>query len=113
MGRRVRVQFAGALYHVMCRGDRREDIFYDDADRLLFLKTLWQTCDRTGFVIFSYVLIFGNEYSLMASNRQLQTIVKDFSDKIYKAKDSTDRLDLLLVRGVSPRLLTGVERKKV
>ena len=64
MGRRVRVQFAGALYHVMCRGDRREDIFYDDADRLLFLKTSWQTCDRTGFVIYSYVLM-SNHYHLL------------------------------------------------
>lgn len=49
--------------------------------------------------------IFGNEYSLMASNRQLQTIVKDFSDKIYKAKDSTDRPDLLLAANVENRHL--------
>ncbi|MEX1118129.1 MAG: hypothetical protein WEB60_04975 [Terrimicrobiaceae bacterium] len=38
--------------------------------------------------------IFDKEYSLMESSRQLQTIVKDFTDKIYKAKDPTDRPDL-------------------
>ena len=49
--------------------------------------------------------IFGNEYSLMASNRQLQTIVKDFSDKIYKDRDAADRPDLLLSANVENRHL--------
>ena len=30
MAREVRVEFEGATYHVMCRGDRRENIFEDD-----------------------------------------------------------------------------------
>jgi hypothetical protein len=34
MPRPLRIQYAGARYHVMSRGDRREAIFYDDADRL-------------------------------------------------------------------------------
>jgi hypothetical protein len=33
MPRPLRVQFAGALYHVMSRGDRRENVFLDDVDR--------------------------------------------------------------------------------
>ena len=41
----------------------------------------------------------------MASNRQLQTIVKDFSNKIYKAKDDSDRPDLLLAANVENRHL--------
>ena len=40
MPRRVRIQFEGAIYHVMCRGNRREDIFEDDADCECFLQTL-------------------------------------------------------------------------
>ena len=42
MARKLRIEFAGALYHVMNRGDRREPIFKDDADRELFLDTLWR-----------------------------------------------------------------------
>ncbi len=38
--RELRLQYAGAFYHVMSRGDRREDIFLDDVDRQDFLKTL-------------------------------------------------------------------------
>lgn len=39
MARKIRVEFKGATYHVMCRSDRREDIFEDDADRVRFLET--------------------------------------------------------------------------
>ena len=39
MARQMRVEYAGAVYHVMNRGDRREEIFQDDADRELFLAT--------------------------------------------------------------------------
>jgi hypothetical protein len=38
--RKIRVQYPAAIYHVMTRGDRREDIFHDDVDRQDFLKTL-------------------------------------------------------------------------
>jgi len=34
MARKLRVQYPGAVYHIMNRGDRREDIFEDDADRV-------------------------------------------------------------------------------
>jgi hypothetical protein len=40
MPRKMRVEHPGAIYHVMDRGDRREDIFLDDVDRQDFLKTL-------------------------------------------------------------------------
>jgi hypothetical protein len=36
----VRVQYPGAMYHVMSRGARREDIYLNDVDRHDFLKTL-------------------------------------------------------------------------
>ena len=40
MARRLRVQYRGAIYHVMNRADRREPIFQDDADRRRFVETL-------------------------------------------------------------------------
>jgi hypothetical protein len=36
MARPLRIQYAAARYHVMSQGDRREAIFYDDADRVEF-----------------------------------------------------------------------------
>jgi hypothetical protein len=49
--------------------------------------------------------IFGNEYSLMASNRQLQSIIRDFTEKAYAGKDAADRPDLLLAANVENRHL--------
>ena len=39
MTRKTRVEFEGAVYHVLDRGDRREAILGDDADRERFLLT--------------------------------------------------------------------------
>ena len=36
MARPIRIEFEGALYHVTSRGDRREAIYEDDADRTRF-----------------------------------------------------------------------------
>jgi len=49
--------------------------------------------------------IFGNEYSLMASNRQLQSIIRDFTERSYRDKDAADRPDLLLAANVENRHL--------
>ena len=51
MPRQVRIEFPGATYHVMCRGDRREDIFRDDGDREMMLATLAETVERTGWQV--------------------------------------------------------------
>ena len=45
--RKVRLEYPGAIYHLMNRGDRREAIFHDDADRKLFLATRAETCQKT------------------------------------------------------------------
>ena len=49
MPRQIRVQYPGAIYHVMSRGDRREDIYLDDVDRQEFLKTLAEACQKTAW----------------------------------------------------------------
>jgi REP element-mobilizing transposase RayT len=64
MPRKVRIEFKGARYHMMCRGDRREAVFHDNRDREGFLETLGEVCARCGFLIYSYVLM-GNHYHLL------------------------------------------------
>ena len=64
MGRKPRIEYAGAIYHVMCRGNRREEIFRDDQDRRVFLETLADVCDRTGWIVCAYVLM-PNHYHLV------------------------------------------------
>ena len=45
MHRKLRIEYPGAMYHVMSRGNRRQDIFLDDIDRHDFLKTLAEASD--------------------------------------------------------------------
>lgn len=64
MARRLRIEYPGAVYHVMNRGDRREAIFRDDADRRLFLTTLGQACAKTDWQVHAYCLM-GNHFHLV------------------------------------------------
>jgi hypothetical protein len=54
MPRAMRVEYPGAIYHVMDWGDRREDIFVDDVDRQDFLKTLAEACRKTRWQVHAY-----------------------------------------------------------
>ena len=46
MPRTMRVEYPGAIYHVMDRGDRREKLFRSDNDRRLFLETRGQAFEK-------------------------------------------------------------------
>jgi putative transposase len=50
MARKLRVEYPGAIYHVMNRGDRRKPIFQDHADRQRFVETLAVVCAKTGWL---------------------------------------------------------------
>ncbi|CAN5493962.1 hypothetical protein BH23VER1_BH23VER1_24090 [soil metagenome] len=64
MPRQVRIEFPGAVYHVVARGDRREPIFLDEGDHGFFLATLAKACERTGWLVHAYALI-RNHYHLV------------------------------------------------
>ena len=51
MPRKLRLEFPGAMYHVMSRGDQREDIFLCAVDRHDFLKTLAEACRKTSWQV--------------------------------------------------------------
>jgi putative transposase len=52
------------MYHVMSRGNRRQDIFLDDVDRQDFLKTLAEACQKTDWQVHAYCLM-SNHYHLV------------------------------------------------
>jgi len=64
MARKLRIQYPGAIYHVMNRGDRREPIFQDDGDRERFLETLGQGCAKTSWQVLGYCLM-ANHFHLV------------------------------------------------
>ena len=69
MPRKLRIQYPGTLYHVMNRGDRRENIFADDKDREKFLETLGEACEKTGWQVHAYCLM-SNHFHLVIETVQ-------------------------------------------
>jgi putative transposase len=69
MVRPLRIEYPGAVYHVTSRGDRREPIAHEDADRALFLSTLGQALERFDAQAWAYCLM-GNHYHLVLHTRQ-------------------------------------------
>ena len=57
VARKLRVQYPGAIYHVMNRGDRREPIFKSDRDRERFVETLSEACVKTTWHVHAYCLM--------------------------------------------------------
>ena len=57
MPRQLRVEYPGAIYHVMSRGDRKKDIYIDEVDRQDFLRTLAEACQKTGLQVHAYCLM--------------------------------------------------------
>jgi REP element-mobilizing transposase RayT len=69
MSRPLRIEFAGALYHVMARGDGRRGIFEDDEDREAFLNQLSRVCERFQWRLWAYCLM-DNHYHLLVETLQ-------------------------------------------
>ena len=69
MARKPRVEFAGAFYHVICRGNQRQRIFHSDADRRYYLDRLEHYRERYGFTVYAYVLMANHVHLLIESGR--------------------------------------------
>ncbi|MEM7144923.1 MAG: transposase [Verrucomicrobiota bacterium] len=64
MARQPRIEFPGAVYHVMARGNAGKRVFLNQRDYTNFLETLGEACDKTGWRIHAYVLM-DNHYHLL------------------------------------------------
>ena len=64
MARPLRLEFAGAVYHLTSRGNARQKVFFTDDDRQLFLDTLAQVVSRYGWICHAYCLM-ANHYHLL------------------------------------------------
>src|ERR1039458_3745263 len=73
MSRKLRIEYPGAMYHVMNRGDQREDIFRDEQDRQKFLSTLGEACAKTEWQVHAYCLITAMNLKWIAQRLQMGT----------------------------------------
>ena len=65
MARKARIHFAGALYHVMCRGNQGQRIFKDNQDYQTYLEFLRESQKRFGYKLYAYVLMENHVHHLI------------------------------------------------
>ena len=57
MARQIRIEYAGAVYHVIAKGNQGGRIYADNSDRKLWLETLGEVCEKTGWRIYAFVMM--------------------------------------------------------
>lgn len=69
MARPLRIEFEGAFYHAMARGNARHSIFLDDSDRQSFIDNLGRVCQRFEWTVWAWCLM-DNHYHLLIETCQ-------------------------------------------
>ena len=65
MARKPRVEYDGAFYHVIVRGNQQQRTFDDDQDRIVYLERLEHYRQRYGFRLFAYILMSNHVHLLL------------------------------------------------
>jgi REP element-mobilizing transposase RayT len=63
MARKLRLEYEGAMYHVINRGNYRAAVFGEEGARRAFMECLGEACEKAGWVVHAYVLM-SNHYHL-------------------------------------------------
>jgi len=92
MARKPRIQFEGAFYHVITRGNQRQKIFKDEEDNRQYLETLAKYKDLYKYHLYAYVLMHNHVHLLIETgetplSRILQGINQSYTawfNKRYK-----------------------------
>jgi len=69
MARQLRIEYEHAFYHVISRGERRDNIFTCREDKEKFLKKLAETVEKYKLYLHAYVLM-DNHYHLLLETPQ-------------------------------------------
>ncbi len=97
MARKPRVEFPGAFYHVIARGNRRAPLFHDDADYEAYLERLERYRRRDGLRSYAYVLMANHVHLLVEAgvvplSRTIQTLPFTYSQYYNRRYQKTGHL---------------------
>ena len=73
MARKPRIEYEGAVYHIMSRGDSGEAIAMDNTDRVRFMECLGEVCSKTGWRIHAFCLM-NNHYHLLCETPEANLV---------------------------------------
>lgn len=69
MARKPRIEFPGAFYHVISRGNQKQEIFHDDSDYNTYLNKLEHYCNRYHVCVYAFVLM-SNHIHMLVETRE-------------------------------------------
>src|SRR5882724_8951754 len=96
VARKLRVQYPGAIYHLINRGDQREPIFKDDADRTRFLETLGQCCTKTEWQVHAWCLMNNHFHLVNWTESELRRRRKGDPKKVRIARRLREKTTMTL-----------------
>ena len=84
MPRHRRLQFAGAIYHVLSRGVEKSNIFYDREDHVVFISYLEKFCEKFCTYVHSYCLMYNHFHLILETknanlSRFMQRVLGDYA----------------------------------
>ncbi len=97
MARKLRLEFPGAIYHVINRGNYREWVFKDDQTKAAFEACLFEACQRCGWLLHGFV-VMGNHYHLAVETPQgnlvagMQWLQSTFANRFNRFRDERGHL---------------------
>jgi len=69
MARKLRLEYPGAIYHVINRGNSRAYVFKAEGAKQAFAECVFAACERSGWLLHAFV-IMGNHYHLAVETPQ-------------------------------------------
>ncbi|MDQ5977311.1 MAG: Transposase [Verrucomicrobiota bacterium] len=97
MARKLRLEYPGAIYHVINRGNYRAFVFKTEGARQAFEDCVFAACGRYGWVLHAFV-IMGNHYHLAVETPQgnlvagMQWLQSTFANRFNKLRDERGHL---------------------
>lgn len=111
MGRPARIQFPGACYYVILRGNNRQDIFLSNQDRRRFLSLLKGYKERYDLLVYAYCLM-NNSVDLLLETRRpnLSRVMQGFNTAYTKYFNRAHNMTGHVFQGRYRALLVEKER---
>ncbi|SDN95317.1 transposase [Bacillus sp. OK048] len=110
MGRKCRTWFQGAKYHITSRGNRKSALFYDDEDRIKYLRLLKEAKDTFSFTLHAFCLMTNHTHLQLETTDTSPTIIMshlntkyakyfnkkyDFTGHVFEKRYGAELLDSL------------------
>ena len=105
MPRRLRLQYPDAIYHLMARGNGRQDIVCDDLDRDLLLQHLGRTAVRCSWSIYAFAIMSNHLHIVLKTPQpNLSRGMQAFLSAYANGWSRRHRLSGHVFRGVIPAM---------